>query len=69
MLELALEMRDRVGCVRVVVDAKSDVVDFYEALGFRPMSLVSGSLGDRPEPIAMFLLIGKIAAAAKQQGD
>ena len=69
MLELALEMRDRVGCVGVVVDAKSDVVDCYQALGFRPMSLVSGSLGDRPEPIAMFLLIGKIAAAAKQQGD
>jgi GNAT superfamily N-acetyltransferase len=64
MLELALEMRDRVGCVGVVVDAKPDAVDFYTALGFTPTPLVSGSLGDRPEPIAMFLPIREIAAAA-----
>ena len=64
MLELALEMRDRVGCVGVVVDAKPEAVDFYAGLGFRPMQLISGSLGDRPEPIAMFLPIREIAAAA-----
>ena len=64
MLELALEMRDRVGCIGVVVDAKPEAVDFYAGLGFRPMHLISGSLGDRPEPIAMFLPIREIAAAA-----
>jgi len=64
MLELALEMRDRVGCVGVVVDAKLDAVDFYTALGFTPMRPISGSLGDRPEPIAMFLPIREIVAAA-----
>ena len=63
MLELAIEMRDRAGCVGVVVDAKPDVVDFYTALGFTTMRLASGSLGDRPEPIAMFLSIREIAAA------
>jgi GNAT superfamily N-acetyltransferase len=64
MLQLALEMRDRVGCIGVVVDAKPEAVDFYAGLGFRPMQLISGSLGDRPEPIAMFLPIREIAAAA-----
>ncbi|MEO1245535.1 MAG: GNAT family N-acetyltransferase [Pseudomonadota bacterium] len=63
MLELALEMRDRVGCIGVVVDAKPDAVTFYSSLGFKPIGLVSGALGDRPEPIAMFLPIGPIAAA------
>ncbi len=65
MLELALEMRDRVGCIGVVVDAKPDAVTFYLSLGFKRLNLVSGSLGDRPEPIAMFLPMGQIAAAAK----
>lgn len=64
MLELALEMRDRIGCVGVVVDAKRDAVAFYSPLGFEPIELVSGGLGDRPEPIAMFLSIRRIAAAA-----
>ena len=67
MLELALEMRDRVGCVGVVVDAKPDAVSFYIALGFTPIRLVSGTLGDRPEPIALFLPIARIAEAARQE--
>jgi GNAT superfamily N-acetyltransferase len=64
MLGLALEMRDRVCFAGVVVDAKPDAVDFYAALGFTPTRLVSGSLGDRPELIAMFLPIREIARAA-----
>jgi hypothetical protein len=68
MLELALALRDRVGCVGLVVDAKPDAVDFSTTLGFKPMPLVSGSLGDRPEPIAMFLPIREIAAAAEPAG-
>ncbi len=63
MLSLALEMRDRVGCIGVVVDAKPDAVTFYSSLGFEPINLISGGLGDRPEPVAMFLPIGPIAAA------
>ena len=69
ILELALEMRDRVGCIGIVVDAKPDAVDFYSTLGFTPVELISGSLGDRPEPIAMFLPIGQIAAAVKEATD
>ncbi len=69
VLELASDMRDRVGCVGVVVDAKQDAISFYSSLGFRPIDLISGALGDRPEPVAMFLPIGQIAAAAKEQTD
>ena len=65
MLTLALEMRDRLGCIGIVVDSKHDAVTFYSSLGFTPIDLISGALGDRPEPVAMFLPIGQIAAAAK----
>ncbi len=68
-LELALEMRDRVGCVGVVVDAKPDAVAFYSGFGFKPVELVSGTLGDRPEPVAMFLPISEIAAAVNAATD
>jgi len=63
MLELALEIRDRVGCTGVVVDAKPDAVTFYSSLGFAPIDLMGGALGDRPEPVAMFLPIAQVAAA------
>ena len=65
MLELALEIWDRIGCIGVVVDAKSGAIPFYASLGFTPIDLISGTLGDRPEPIAMFMPISQIAAAAK----
>ena len=64
-LTLALEMRDRIGCIGIVVDAKPDAVTFYSSMGFTAIDLISGALGDRPEPVAMFLPIGQIAAAAK----
>ena len=63
MLELSLEMRDRVGCVGVVVDAKPEAVAFYRPLGFQPLSMVSGALGDHPEPIPMFLPVQAITKA------
>ena len=66
MLELALEMRDRIGCVGMIVDAKPDAVTFYSSLGFKAVDLISGALGDRPEPVAMFLPIGQIAIAVKE---
>ena len=64
MLDLALEMRDRVGCSGVAVGAKPKAVDFFARLGVRPLHRISGSLGDRPEPITMFLPMREIAAAA-----
>ena len=64
MLELALTLRDQVGCVGVIVDAKTQAVEFYSRLGFVVLDdVVSGLLGDRPEPVAMFLPIRVIAKA------
>jgi GNAT superfamily N-acetyltransferase len=51
----ALELRERFGCLGVVVDAKPQVLGFYEGLGFKPLAAVRGLLGDRPEPLPMFL--------------
>jgi len=69
MLKLALDMQDRVGCIGVVVDAKPGAVTFYSSMGFKPIDLISGALGDRPEPVAMFLPISEIAAAVKEATD
>jgi len=63
MLELALQMRDRVGCYGVVVDAKAEAFAFYTTMGFKAIDLVRGALGDRPEPVAMLLPIRQIEAA------
>ncbi len=65
-LGLALDLRNRFGCIGVVVDAKPDALAFYSALGFTPIQLASGILGDRPEPVAMFLPIGQISGAVNQ---
>jgi hypothetical protein len=50
------------GCVGVVVDAKPDAVAFYEKLGFVQLEVAAGQLGDRPEPLPMFLEVGAVLA-------
>jgi GNAT superfamily N-acetyltransferase len=57
VLVLAQQMAEGLGCVGVVVDAKRDAVDFYEKLGFLRLEVVAGELGDRPQPVPMFLQI------------
>jgi GNAT superfamily N-acetyltransferase len=57
---LAHQMADDLGCVGVVVDAKPEAVAFYEKLGFVPLEVRAGQLGDRPEPLPMFLELGAI---------
>lgn len=52
---LAHRMAEDFGCVGVVVDAKPAAVPFYETLGFKALGLQAGELGDRPEPLPMFL--------------
>lgn len=64
VLMLARHMADELGCVGVVVDAKADAVGFYERLGFIPLGALVGQLGDRPEPLPMFLELGAIPKVA-----
>jgi GNAT superfamily N-acetyltransferase len=60
VLLIAQQMARDVGCVGVVIDAKSDAVAFYERLGFVKLDIVSGELGDRPPTTAMFVELGQI---------
>ena len=60
VFRLARQMADLVGCVGVVVDAKPEAVPFYERFGFWPLRTRTGRLGDRPEPIPLFLELGAI---------
>lgn len=55
MFLLAHEMARSVGCVGCVVDAKPEAVASYERLGFRALGARSGCVGDRPEPLPMYL--------------
>jgi len=61
-LVLAVEQRDRLGCVGVVTDAKPESVSFYEGLGFVPVEDVREGLV-HGEPLPMFLPIDTIASA------
>ncbi|HKO48964.1 MAG TPA: GNAT family N-acetyltransferase [Polyangiaceae bacterium] len=61
-LGLALEQRDRFGCIGVIADAKPDAIAFYERLGFVPVVGVREGLLFE-EPLPMFLAIETIAAS------
>lgn len=65
VIALALQMAHDFGCVGVVVDAKPDAVSFYEKLGFVHLEVVAGELGDRPQPIAMFLELGTVSKLSR----
>lgn len=62
VLTLAVEQRDRLGCVGVVTDAKVETVGFYQSLGFVPIEGVREGLL-HGEPLPMFLAIDTIASA------
>lgn len=57
-IELAERMRNEVGCVGVVVDAKAGAVDFYRRYGFVSLEALQGTSAQRPEPALMFLPLG-----------
>lgn len=65
VFSLAHEMASRIGCVGVVVDAKSEAVPFYERFGFEALDVEAGRLGDRPVPMPMFLELGAISKPRK----
>jgi GNAT superfamily N-acetyltransferase len=63
---MARAMAGDFGCIGVVVDAKPQAVTFYERYGFTALEVVQGHLGDRPEPLPMFLEIGAIPATSEE---
>jgi GNAT superfamily N-acetyltransferase len=63
VLELSLRMTRDYGCVGVIVDAKTDAVDFYARYGFVRVDAVEGMSAARPAPAVMFLSIRAIVDA------
>lgn len=59
VLRIAVEQRDRLGCVGVVADVKPEVLGFYQSLGFLPIEGVQEGLL-HGEPLPMFLAIGTL---------
>lgn len=57
---MARAMAGDFGCIGVVVDAKPQAVAFYKRYGFTILEVVQGQLGERPEPLPMFLEIEAI---------
>ena len=62
VLALAVEQRERFGCVAVVTDAKPESVSFYQSLGFAPVEGVCEGLL-HGEPLPMLLTVDAIASA------
>jgi len=60
VFSLARAMAAQVGCIGVVVDSKPQAVGFYERYGFARLEMRQGQLGDRPEPLPMFLALARI---------
>lgn len=57
---LAHKMADEMGCFGVVVDAKPEAAGFYRKLGFIELEARAGALGDRPQPVPMFIALGAV---------
>ena len=62
---MAVELREKIGCFGVVVDAKRDAVSFYSSLGFEALDVVEGQIEEKPTPKVMFLPIREVEAAIK----
>jgi GNAT superfamily N-acetyltransferase len=58
---LAWRMSEELGCVGVLVDAKPPAVGFYASLGFQELHHTRGALGDRPEPVPMFIALRDVS--------
>ncbi|MHB8528528.1 MAG: GNAT family N-acetyltransferase [Caulobacteraceae bacterium] len=59
---LAHAVAAELGCIGVVVDAKAEAVEFYRRLGFIELEARAGHLGDRPQPLPMYLELAAIPA-------
>lgn len=60
---MAIDLRERLGCAGVVVDAKRDAESFYSSFGFERLEVIEGRIEERPSPTPMFLPIREIEAA------
>lgn len=64
--KLAIEQKNILGCIGVVVDAKKSAIKFYQKLGFVEIDIIKGLSKIRPLPTPMFLPIQTIQKAFQQ---
>ena len=62
---VAIELREKLGCVGVVVDAKPGAENYYIRYGFVELEVVEGVLEERPTPKPMFLPLSVVAASLR----
>jgi GNAT superfamily N-acetyltransferase len=62
-IEIAERMRDDVGCVGLVVDAKAGAVEFYRRYGFVEVREEEGGAATTPRATTMFLALGSVPKA------
>jgi predicted N-acetyltransferase YhbS len=61
-IELAERLRDEVGCVGLLVDAKPGAEPFYQPFGFTPVEAHSGQNRSRPAATMLYLPLGSVPA-------
>jgi GNAT superfamily N-acetyltransferase len=62
---MAIDLRAKLGCAGVVVDAKRGAESFYSSFGFEPLEIIEGELQEKPTPRPMFLAIREVESAIK----
>jgi GNAT superfamily N-acetyltransferase len=62
---MAIDLRAKLGCAGVVVDAKRGAESFYSSFGFEPLKIIEGELQEKPTPRPMFLAIREVESAIK----
>jgi len=65
---LAIELRAKLGCVGVAVDAKPGAENYYSRYGFVALEIVEGMLEERPTPRPMFLPLAVVETALRSIG-
>jgi len=65
VFSVVMELRKKLGCVGVVVDAKPGAENYYSRYGFVELEATEGMLEERPTPKPMFLPVTTILQALK----
>jgi len=65
VFSVAIELRQKLGCVGVVVDAKPGAENYYSRFGFVELEVIEGVLEERPIPKPMFLALSAVATALR----
>jgi GNAT superfamily N-acetyltransferase len=65
VFSIAIELREKLGCVGVVVDAKPGAENYYSRRGFVELEVLEGALEERPAPKPMFLPVSAVVQALR----